>query len=489
MKKRITALLLALTIALGMLPAVSAAEHGFEDIVGHWAEEDIAWVVDMGLFNGTSATTFNPNGTMTRGMFVTVLGRYAGIDPDDYEDWYLPELYSDVNAEAYYAPYVNWATRHGITSGTGNGTFSPDVPITREQMATFLLRFANCYGYVFEPIREDVPDSFTDEDTIAPYAAEAVEIMRQTGVITGRANGDGTYKFDPRALAGRCECAAVFHRLLSAMVIDEDFFFEEPEEIAVFPYEGEDLMPGDSFYLDYMMIPEQPTNDTILWISSDPSVLSVSPDGEVTCNGSGSAEIYAYTCNGCYDYAIINVDFYIGYAGESYESKCMHLFGEVVENHRRPYGDDAPKSAYEENYVNVTVKVWDFKDKTRTEKVTKTRTFYVHKNLEATVKRCFQEIYECEEQYPIRSIVTYWSTGGNSEHNPGTAIDINPDDNPYVSPNGKVLVGESFDPENNPYSFEVGGEVEQIFAKYGFTRGIYWKSGYKDYMHFSFFGT
>ena len=489
MHKKIICLLLALILAVGAFPAVSAAEHGFVDIIDHWAEEDIAWVVGMGLFNGTSSTTFDPNGTMTRGMFVTVLGRYAGVDPDEFEDWYLPELYEDVDADAYYAPYINWATRHGLTSGTGAGRFSPDQPITREQMAVFLVRFANCYGYVFEQIREDVPAYFSDEDKISGYAADAVEIMRACGLITGRLNADGSYQFDPQALAARSECAAVFHRMMSALVIDEDFFFEEPEEIAVFGLEGMDLLPGDTVPLEYMTIPENPTNDTILWVSSDPNVVSVDQDGVITCNGSGAAEVYAYTCNGCFDYAVISVDYYLGYEGESYESKCMHVFGEVVDNHRRPYGDDAPKSAYTENYVRVSVKVWDFKDKTRTEKITKTIKFDIHKNLAATIKQIFQEIYECEEQYPINSIVTYWSTGGNSEHNPGTAVDINPNQNPYVAPDGRVITGEKFDPENDPYSFAVDGEVQQIFEKYGFTRGIYWKSGYKDYMHFSFFGT
>ena len=356
-------------------------------------------------------------------------------------------------------------------------------------MAVFLVRFANCYGYVFEPIRDDVPDAFSDQDTIADYAIDAVEVMRECGVITGRLNADGTYKFDPRALAARSECAAVFHRLMDAMVIDEDFFFEEPEEIALFGYEGEDLIAGDTFQLEYQTIPMNPTNGTILWISSDPSVASVSSDGTVTCNSSGVAEIYAYTCNGCFDYITISVDCYIGYDGESYESKCMHLFGEVVENHRRPYGEDADRSVYEANLVTIKVEVWDFKDGIGSEKVTKTRSLFVHKNLVETVKRCFQEIYECPEQYPIRSIVTYWSEGGNSEHNPGTAIDINPDENPYVDPDGEVLVGEAFDPENNPYSIPIDGEIQQIFKKYGFTRGIYWRSGYKDYMHFSFFGT
>ena len=489
MRKRIICLLLALTLAVSMLPVASAAEHGMKDIVGHWAEKHIVWVMEMGLFSGTSATTFSPQGTMTRAMFVTVLGKYAGVDPDEFEDWYLPELFQDVPADSYCAAYINWAARHGLTSGTSATTFSPNQPITREQMALFLYKFANCYGYVFEPISDDVPDSFSDEDKIAPVARDAVDVMRESGLFSGRKNADGTYKFDPKALATRAECATVFHSMFSALILDEDFFFEEPEEIAVFGYEGVELLPGDSVRLEYMTIPERPTNDTILWISSDPSVVSVDQNGVITCNGSGVAEIYAYTCNGCFDYAVISVDYYLGYDGESYESKCMHLFSEVVANHRRPYGDNAPKSAYEANYETVSVKVWDFKDKTQTEKVTKTRSFYVHKNLVPTIKRVFQEIYECEEKYPINSIISYWSTGGNSEHNPGTAIDINYLSNPYVAPDGRVITGEKFDPENDPYSIPVGGEIEQIFEKYGFTRGIYWKSGYKDYMHFSFFGT
>ncbi|MBQ7098204.1 MAG: S-layer homology domain-containing protein [Oscillospiraceae bacterium] len=489
MRKRIICLLLVLTLAVGAFPVVSAAEHGMEDIVGHWAEKYIVRALDMGLFSGTSASTFSPQGTMTRAMFVTVLARYAGVDPDEFEDWYLPELYKDVPGDSWCAPYINWAARHGITSGTSATTFGPNLAISREQMALLLLRFVESYGYVFEQIREDVPDSFADEELISPVAMDAVNALRACGLISGRKNPDGSYSFDPKALLTRAECATIFCSMMSALVIDEDFFFEEPEEIAVFGHEGIDLLPGDSIRLEYMTIPERPTNDTILWISSDPSVVSVDQNGVITCNGSGEAEIYAYTCNGCFDYAVISVDYYIGYYGESYASKCMHLFGEVVDNHRRPYGDDAPKSAYEEHYETVTVKVWDFKDKNQTEKVTKTRSFYVHENLVPTIKRVFQEIYECEEQYPINSIISYWSTGGNSEHNPGTAIDINYLSNPYVDPNGKVITGEKFDPENDPYSIPVGGEVEQIFEKYGFTRGIYWKSGYKDYMHFSFFGT
>ena len=75
---------------------------------------------------------------MTRGMFVTVLGRIAGVDTADYAG---QTPFKDVPANMYYAPYVAWAAKHGVTSGMGDGTFSPDGLINREQMATFFVRY------------------------------------------------------------------------------------------------------------------------------------------------------------------------------------------------------------------------------------------------------------------------------------------------------------------------------------------------------------
>ena len=85
----------------------------------------------------------SPDGTMTRGMFVTVLGRMAGIDVDEY----IGETpFTDVSYSAYYAPYVTWAAKYGITGGTGDGTFSPNALINREQMATFVVRYFELFG-------------------------------------------------------------------------------------------------------------------------------------------------------------------------------------------------------------------------------------------------------------------------------------------------------------------------------------------------------
>lgn len=499
MRKRIVSLLLALILMVGVIPAVSAESaqtHSMTDIIGHWAENDISWVLENGLFNGTSNMTFDPDGSMTRGMFVTVLGRFAGVDPADYQDWYMADLYSDVSADAYYAPYVNWATRYGITNGTGEGCFSPDQVINREQMAALLVRFAGYYGYAFQPIRSNTPDSFGDSETISGFAVNAVDVMRASGIITGRVSGNGDLNFEPQSMAVRSECAAVFHRLAQSLVFDDEAFIEEPESISIFDFESSSLVPGDTFRLEYEMIPALPSNGTLLWVSSDPSILSVTTDGLVTCNAIGQADIYVYACNGVYDCITIYIEeqeepaepVYIGYKGESHDSKCMNIFGRVVKDPRHPYTNNDKPDEFVANLTDVTVQVWDFKKGSTTEKITKTMTITVHKNLAATVEAVFAEIYACEEQYPINYLGGYrWCE--KSEHTPGLAIDVNYESNPYMDPNGKIITGKRWDPENDPYCIPVDGEIEQIFEKYGFRRGTWWKSGYKDYMHFSFFGT
>ena len=103
----------------------------FTDITGHWAADNILFAAGRGLLSGTSNTTFSPNTGMTRGMFVTALGRLAGINPDSYKT----DRFTDVKADAYYAAYVNWAAQNGIVEGVTATAFAPDTNINREQMA------------------------------------------------------------------------------------------------------------------------------------------------------------------------------------------------------------------------------------------------------------------------------------------------------------------------------------------------------------------
>ena len=97
-----------------------------------WYYESVKYAVENGIFKGVGDNSFSPDGTMTRGMFVTVLGRIAEIQASDYP-W--RDNFTDVDVSAWYAPYVVWAAENNITKGIGNGKFGPDVLVTREQMA------------------------------------------------------------------------------------------------------------------------------------------------------------------------------------------------------------------------------------------------------------------------------------------------------------------------------------------------------------------
>ena len=180
----------------------------FTDINGHWAKEHILFTVSRGLFSGTSETTFSPNTTLTRGMFVTALGRLAGINPADYQN----RKFTDVKANAYYSPYVNWAASKGIVSGTTSSTFAPDSSITREQMAVIMKNYADKMGYSIPKTLAAV--TFADNAQISSWAKDAVKAMQQAGVLSGKENN----RFDPQGNATRAEAATVLHRFVEIVI-------------------------------------------------------------------------------------------------------------------------------------------------------------------------------------------------------------------------------------------------------------------------------
>ena len=180
----------------------------FTDVNNHWAKDNMLFVVSRGLLSGTSATTFSPNTGMTRGMFVTALGRLAGVDPTDYQ----ASRFTDVKEDAYYAPYVNWAAKTGVVSGTTDTTFAPDTNINREQMAVIMKNYATKLGYTIPKTLEVV--NFADSAGISSWAKEAVKSMQQAGILAGKTNNC----FDPAGTATRAEVATVLRRFVEIVI-------------------------------------------------------------------------------------------------------------------------------------------------------------------------------------------------------------------------------------------------------------------------------
>lgn len=180
----------------------------FTDITGHWAADNILFAASRGLLSGTSDTTFSPDTGMTRGMFVTALGRLAGINPDSYQTG----KFTDVKADAYYAPYVNWAAQTGIVEGVTATTFVPDTNINREQMAVIMKNYAAKLGYDLPQILKAV--TFADNTQISSWAKDAVKSMQQAGILAGKVNN----RFDPKGTATRAEVATVLRRFVEIVI-------------------------------------------------------------------------------------------------------------------------------------------------------------------------------------------------------------------------------------------------------------------------------
>ncbi|MCD8117388.1 MAG: SpoIID/LytB domain-containing protein [Oscillospiraceae bacterium] len=271
----VSGILLALAMLLGLLvPAAAASVSDFSDVSsGDWYYDAVAYVAEKGLFQGTTSSTFTPNGSMTRAMFITVLGRYAGVDADAWcagsvtasgvnlrsgpgtsysvvttlskgasvtitgqsGDWYKVSAgsytgyikgdyiqasyheFSDVDYSQYYAGYAVWAYEKGIVTGMGSSdVFAPSSLITREQMCAMLNRYITAFGLSLE--KSSSTTTFTDDSSISSWAYSDVYAMQQYGIIQGRTGGS----FSPQDAASRAEAAAIFQRLGQAVGDSQD---------------------------------------------------------------------------------------------------------------------------------------------------------------------------------------------------------------------------------------------------------------------------
>ena len=202
MKKLIATLLSLILLASVFTSTAFAAAEKFTDVKpGAWYYTAVDYAVGEKLFNGTSATTFSPNGAMTRGMFVTVLGNKAKIDPKDYPT----SSFSDVKAGVWYAPHVEWAAQNGIVNGTGGGKFSPGKSVTREQMAVILYNYAK-FTDCDLTVRAGLLEQFPDGNKVSNYAKYPMEWAITHGII----NGSGG-KLDPSGTATRAQVAQIFY--------------------------------------------------------------------------------------------------------------------------------------------------------------------------------------------------------------------------------------------------------------------------------------
>lgn len=178
----------------------------FDDVPeGTWYYDYVKYAYENGLFSGATATSFEPEGAMMRGMFVTVLGN--GLALVDKQQYQSSSEFHDVQDTDYFAPYVSWAKGAGITGGTSDSQFSPYDSVSREEMALFIVAFYREMGYEFP---EQTVDTYPkDWDTVAGYAQDAVLTLWSCGMLAGDAQGN----FNPQNPSNRAEVATFTYRV------------------------------------------------------------------------------------------------------------------------------------------------------------------------------------------------------------------------------------------------------------------------------------
>ena len=185
---------------------VYAAWEPFDDAGrGDWFYDSVVYVYENDLMDGVSDTLFDPDGTVTRGMIVTILHRLEGEPSVNYA---LP--FTDVSGGEWYAEAVRWAAGEGIVNGVSDTEFAPNAAVTREQLAAILHRYAQHKGYDVSIGESTNILSYSDFASISEYAISAMQWACGEGIITGVTEST----LEPRGTATRAQSAAILMRFI-----------------------------------------------------------------------------------------------------------------------------------------------------------------------------------------------------------------------------------------------------------------------------------
>ena len=328
-------------------------------------------------------------------------------------------------------PAVTAAYELGLVNGRGSGVFDPNDTIQRQDLCVMLYNVLDAAGITAPAIAGDAAvEDYPDVSDIRGYAVTPMITMVDYSIVNGVAAAGSTTKLAPAGTATREQALIMAGRFADAFAGQAD-----PEQPGTTPDPEPEPEPEPEPKPD-----TKPVRPPSIDITS-PSDVPTSKEDKMT--------------------------FVYGEGGEKYQSS-----------------EEARA-----NMTEITIKVWRLGEDGA--KTSGTTEITVNRVLAPLIVKIFDEIYEGDEQFPIRDVGCYaWRTG---EHSQGTAIDINYDENmeATINEDGSLTptTGTHWTPGEDPYSIPEAGDVVNAFAKYGFAwGGNAWRSK-RDYMHFSFFGT
>ena len=214
------AIFTAAYITFGKNNVKSDNKNQFTDVKDtDWFCEDINFVFEKELMNGTSDVDFSPYRSATRGMIVTVLWRMEGEPGSEGS-----AVFKDVELDKYYYNAVKWAYANKLVDGFSDDYFVPEDEMTREQLAAVLLRYARFKGY--DTTKTSDLSGYYDSDKIKAYAVEAFKWANAEDIITGISSNE----LAPEGKAERAQIAAILHRFYNRYITEAEKATETVKE-------------------------------------------------------------------------------------------------------------------------------------------------------------------------------------------------------------------------------------------------------------------
>lgn len=238
----LTAVMLLSVLTVGMTATAALPYTDVDE--GSWSYEGIKYVTENGLMNGTGGTSFGPAVSLTRSMVVTVLYRMEGSPRVRFK-----ELFLDVEDRKFYSEAVVWAKENGIVNGTGYDEwgeeyFSPDRDITRQELATMFVRYANRKYIVTET--DATLDKYTDKAEVDSWAADALKWATDIELIKGTGSGD---TLSPKGKATREQFATIMYRFCEQSEFEYKHNLSEPEPLSTYTEKPYPLVDDADVYV------------------------------------------------------------------------------------------------------------------------------------------------------------------------------------------------------------------------------------------------
>lgn len=218
--KKILSIITAAVMVMSLMTFMSHAEEkeaiNFSDVgKSRWSYDYIAYAVEKGYMNGVGDGKFDPTGTTTRGMVVTVLWRLQGSQEMKYQ-----KKFTDVKEGKWYTSAVLWAAIKGIVNGVSAKEFAPDAPITREQLAAIIMRYSS-FCDIDTSSEKDIT-GYSDYKKVSSYARDAMSFCNDNNII----NGVSDTELQPRGNATREQFATILYKFDMAEYYGENPTFK-----------------------------------------------------------------------------------------------------------------------------------------------------------------------------------------------------------------------------------------------------------------------